>query len=213
MSRRSSRLLLAVLLLLGTVACGDDDDAGSEESTTSADATGSDDTVVDEDAVPEPPDVSVPEVPAGEPPVDGGDEDEGIGDPLVLVADLTADAEVPGPGDAGATGRFEAESGTPGELCIDMAVTGLDAEVTDAHIHEGAVGEAGGVEVTIGPPTASEGDTDTWTDVCVTVEPGLFEDLQSSTDAFYVNVHTSSFPDGAVRGQLALGTLFDLELS
>jgi hypothetical protein len=38
---------------------------------------------------------------------------------------------------------------------------------------------------------------------CQDIDPALYDQLASSPDGFYVNVHTGSFPNGAVRGQLA----------
>jgi len=32
----------------------------------------------------------------------------------------------------------------------------------------------------------------------------LLRDIKNNPDQYYVNVHTSDFPDGAVRGQLAV---------
>lgn len=209
------RTVLAAAVLAVPAACGDDDAGGESDATgeAAAETTAGDDSAAGEDgAADEPPESSVPDGVAEDPP-EGAGEDEGLGDPVVLLADLVGDAQVPGAGDDGGKGRFEAESAVAGEFCIDMVVTGLDGAVTGAHVHEGAVGQSGGIEVTIGPPTSTDGDTDTWTDVCVSVDEELAEDFVTSTDAFYVDVHTETHPDGAVRGQLVFGTIFDLTLS
>lgn len=150
--------------------------------------------------------------PAGDPPGERVHEAEGIDDPGVLLADLAGDAAVPGPGDDGATGRFEAEL-VEGSLCIDMAADALGGDVTAAHVHEGAAGETGPPVVDVGTPTATADGRDTWTDVCVPVDGPLVQRMATEPDRFHVDVHTASFPGGAVRGQLALASVFDRQLS
>ena len=223
MSRRSLALLVALSCLLGG-ACGDDDDTAADESVdpnATATVVEDDDEGADDDAPAGDDDgggggaatTTVPDAAAEDPPADAGGEDEGLGDQQVFVADLSGDAEVPGPGDAGATGRAEIEDGDDGRICVDMVADGLDSGVTAAHIHEGEAGASGGPVVTIGDPSATEGATARWTDVCVPVEADVRDRIAADPSAFYVNVHTPAFPDGAVRGQLQAATIFDLTLS
>ncbi len=97
-------------------------------------------------------------------------------------------------------GRGEAYVFSPGgsELCYVVEVDKLDGDVTGAHIHAGAEGENGPVVVALSPPVegASAG--------CVDVgDAQLAADIVLRRPAdFYVNVHTSEYPGGAVRGQL-----------
>ncbi len=189
---------LVIALVIGLAGCGDDD-VGGADTTTSTSTTVADTTATDD---------SAEDPPSGDP-----GEDDGLGDPLVFVADLTADTEVPGPGDDDGAGRIEIESAAVGEWCIDMEVAGLGADVTDSHIHFGPAGNSGDVVIPIGAPTASGGDTETWTDVCVTVADDLVAEIVDAPDAFYANVHTADFGGGAVRGQLESSTIFDLVLS
>lgn len=208
---RLIRVLFALVLATALAACGDDD-AGDEaaSSTTGVDTTTTREPVTTSET-------TTSSTPAGDgaedPPETEVPADEGMGDPLVFAADLTGDTEVPGPGDPHGTGRIEIESTDVGEWCIDMEVVDLASTVVDAHIHFGPAGRAGDVVIPIGAPTATSGDTDTWTDVCVTVEERLVNEVLASPDSFYANVHTERHPDGAVRGQLALSSIFELELS
>ncbi len=195
--------VLAVLLTLGACDGDDSDDAADGQTTTSAETR---------PEVPDTPDEPLPED-AAEAPPDVGDEDEGLGDPLVFIADLTGDTEVPGPGDDAGTGRIEIESAAPGEWCIDMEATGLSSEVTDSHIHFGTEGRSGDVVIPIGAPTETDDDTDTWTDVCVSVEEDLANEVIDAPQAFYANIHTVDHPNGAIRGQLEPSSIFDLTLS
>jgi len=225
--RRLLHLLVPLALLVA--GCGDDDaaDPGAEPTTTSEPGRVEDEADEPDDAdepagkpddEDEPatsaPDTPVPadDAPAENAPGEGVHEGEGIDDPGVLLADLAGDAEVPGPGDDAGQGRFEAEL-VEGSLCIDMVAEALDSDVTTAHVHEGAAGSAGAPVVDIGPPTTAAATTDTWADVCVPVDGPLVERMATEPDRFYVNVHSASFPDGAVRGQLALASVFDRQLS
>lgn len=215
------RLLgLLVPLALLAAGCGDDDGATPATTTTSAPATtiaedepeaSGDDAEAPDDA-----DASTtaePGVPTDSPAGDGaGDagEGDGMGDAL-LVADLDSGEEVPGPGAVGASGRFEGEI-VDGVLCIDMAVRDLGDVVVGAHVHEGAAGSAGPVLVDLGEPTAMDPSSATWTDACTEVADEVIERLAASPDQHYVNVHTPGFPEGAVRGQLAIASIFDRTL-
>lgn len=214
-ARMLRRVLIACLgvVVVGSLgSCGDDDDDAATATTPELDDSAEDSSTTTDEGERPSDDAPVATDPAEEPP-DPGDADEGLGDPLVLIADLRADTEVPGPGDAGATGRIEIESAVDGEWCIDMEAAGLSSAVTDAHVHFGPEGTSGDVVIPIGPPTATEGDTETWTDVCVTVEEQLVNEIVDAPQAFYANVHTSDHPAGAVRGQLEPSSIFDLTLS
>lgn len=204
-------LALTLLGVLG--ACGDDDDAEAASTTSS---TSTDGEAGDGDEAEGDDDTSTTTTTgsddAAEPPPDDAGEDDGLGDPLVFIADLTAELEVPGPGDAAGSGRVEIQSATEGEWCIDMEATGLSSDVSDAHIHFGTEGVSGDPVIPIGAPTATEGDTDTWSDVCVAVDEQLAAEIVDAPQAFYANVHTIDHPGGAIRGQLEPSSLFDLTL-
>lgn len=75
-----------------------------------------------------------------------------------MTADLTAEAEVPAAGPAGATGSaFISIDDETNEVCFELTIDGLadDDSVIAAHIHEGAAGVAGDVVVPLftEPPT------------------------------------------------------------
>ena len=212
------RLLLVLLLAVVVTACGDDDERA--QTTTSSTGAGADvvesdpggQVVAPDDVPPEPADSVPTDDPAGQPPDDAA-ADEGRGEPLVFVADLTADAAVPPPGAPGASGRAELRSEADAQLCVDMVTSGLDSAVTAAHVHRGDTGVAGEVVVPIGAPTRTDGDTDLWRDVCVDVAPALLDQIDQDPSGYYVNVHTEGHPDSAVRGQLQPSSIFDLTLS
>jgi hypothetical protein len=118
---------------------------------------------------------------------------------VALTAELTGAAEVPGPGDPDGSGSAlvtinEAE----GEVCFALIVANITLPADAAHIHVGEAGVAGDVVVPLAPPDeegASAG--------CVIgVDSALIQAILANPAGYYVNVHTSDFPAGAVRGQL-----------
>jgi hypothetical protein len=119
--------------------------------------------------------------------------------PIPLFAGLSGANEVPGPGDPDASGEaflnFEVEAG---RLCAEYYLNEADA-FTAAHVHQGAEGVAGPPVITL--PTADEGG---YAFECLEgLDPALLQSILDDPGAFYVNVHTADYPDGAARGQLS----------
>ena len=113
-----------------------------------------------------------------------------------LTANLTAAAEVPGPGKANASGSATVRVNTvQRRVCYNVSFNRIP-NATMAHIHAGARGVAGPPVVTLTRvgPRAFQG--------CTRVSRQLARDLIDRPRRFYVNVHSAAFPDGAVRGQL-----------
>ena len=78
-------------------------------------------------------------------------------------------------------------------LCYTLTVTGL-TNVTAAHIHRVA---GGGIVVTLTAPTSGTSSA------CITVDREILLEIVQTPSAFYVNVHTSSYPNGQVQGTLS----------
>lgn len=117
----------------------------------------------------------------------------------LLTTTLTGDQEVPGPGDPDGTGTaiITLNSGQ-GEVCFEISVSDITLPATAAHIHQAPAGEAGDIVVTLTPPDESGTSSG-----CVTgVDRALVKDIRKNPAGYYVNVHTSDFPSGAIRGQL-----------
>ena len=119
-----------------------------------------------------------------------------------LSTSLTGAAEVPGPGDPDGVGtaslRFD--HGFRG-ICFEIHVAGIALPATAAHIHLGSSGVAGPVVVTLIPPDASGNVTG-----CVSASRDLIKTIAKHPSDYYVNVHTTDYPNGAVRGQLGKGS-------
>jgi len=115
------------------------------------------------------------------------------------IADLTAAAEVPGPGARGGTGLATLdwhEDEDNAHFCYAISVENIGA-ATAAHLHRGAAGVAGPPVITFETPDALGGS-----DGCIDVSPELRREIRTDPGGFYVNVHNADRPDGAVRGQL-----------
>jgi hypothetical protein len=83
-------------------------------------------------------------------------------------------------------------------LCFGITVGNLD-EPAAAHIHKGRKFENGPIVV---PLTAPANGLAGASSECVTVDATLAADILAHPRAYYANVHTRAFPNGAVRGQL-----------
>jgi hypothetical protein len=90
---------------------------------------------------------------------------------------------------------------TATSVCFGIVVGGLSGTPTLAHIQRGASGIVGPIVISpftppaTGNPGASSG--------CVSpVEAATILAIRANPTKFYVHVHTTAFPAGALRGQL-----------
>jgi len=128
------------------------------------------------------------------------DDDDPLGPDIeTFNVTLTGAAEAPEPGDPNGAGTAVIEiNDTDNEVCWDITVTNITLPATAAHIHEAPAGEPGDIVVTLGAPDATGTDED-----CVDAADNLLDQILADPDGYYVNVHTTDFPQGAVRGQLS----------
>lgn len=111
--------------------------------------------------------------------------------PTTLVATLAGASEPEG-GEPKGSGQFTVEiEAEAGDVCYTLAAKDIGT-ATAAHIHSGAAGASGPPVVTV---SVAE-------DVCVAAQPDVLRPIVANPAGFYVNVHTSAFPKGAIRGQL-----------
>lgn len=90
------------------------------------------------------------------------------------------------------SGEIDMEAGT---LCYYLEVEELDG-FTAAHIHKGKEGK-NGPPVVVLELTGEDGE-----ETCAQVDGEVLAAIASDHEDYYVNVHTSEFPAGAIRGQL-----------
>jgi hypothetical protein len=121
--------------------------------------------------------------------------------PKALVAVLTTDTVAGCQTAADAFGLAVVTVSQEGTLRYRLYVFNLD-NVISAHIHSGGPGETGPVEAALFDAGAgSSVDADGLLARGTITDPALVEALVGG-QPFYVNVHTTECPDGALRGQL-----------
>ena len=113
-------------------------------------------------------------------------------------ANLTGAQEVP-PNASQATGDVHVKLDNDGKsIRVLLKFQGLGSNFTAAHIHTGAVGTNGPPIVTFeGLPAATSGSLENFNATLTDVQAA---DLEAGR--LYVNVHTTAYPDGEIRGQL-----------
>jgi MFS superfamily sulfate permease-like transporter len=119
-----------------------------------------------------------------------------------LFAALNGNREVSesgqtGQGDKNGSGSFSATF-DGGKLCFGLTVANIQKPIA-AHIHRAAAGKNGDVVHSLKAP--GKGDPGA-SSACANIESALANQIRNNPKGFYVNVHTDSFPGGAIRGQL-----------
>lgn len=109
--------------------------------------------------------------------------------------------EAPNPGDlAGHGAAIVLVDTAKGQICYQIMAAGIKLPASAAHIHKAPAGTAGQVVV----PFQVVPDATGFATGCTTgVDPALMQDILQNPASYYVNVHNTDFPNGAIRGQLA----------
>ena len=98
--------------------------------------------------------------------------------------------------DGGGTAALRLNPGQE-EVCSELSVSNITLPATGAHIHVGGPTEAGPVVIPLTPPDATGVSSG-----CVFAPRELILAIIRNPENYYVNVHTTDFRPGAVRGQL-----------
>jgi hypothetical protein len=137
---------------------------------------------------------------------------QAIQTPVQALMNGAQEAPTPGDSDGAGAAAFTFDITDPlsptigdAQVCWDITYTGLTGTPVAAHIHRGAVGVAGPI-VVLPANTSLPNLTSTGTTGCADMQGNLAAEIVTNPSAFYVNVHTTDFPGGAIRGQLATGT-------
>jgi hypothetical protein len=119
-------------------------------------------------------------------------------EPATFTATLSGKGVVPSGGDPDGAGTASVTiDPAKRQVCYDLTVSNIDP-ATMAHIHRGAAGASGPPVVPLSAPKdgAAKG--------CVgELEVATLQAIIANPGNFYVNVHTSSYRAGALRGQLS----------
>lgn len=118
-----------------------------------------------------------------------------------IHAVLNGPNERPGPGDADAWGRAQITiSDSTNRLCLSLQYANVDGSLTGLHIHLAPPSSAGPVVVPFATPTAP---TNGVHQTCVNVESeALLDNIALNPSQYYINLHSTVHPPGAIRGQL-----------
>lgn len=113
---------------------------------------------------------------------------------------LNGTQETPPNGSPAAGGGFASFDPVLQTISVNIVFGGLTAGDTAAHIHDGALGVAGPVIVPLHPFTGVTAGSIVETDSTASLTPANIADLLAGRT--YLNIHTTAFPGGEVRGQL-----------
>ncbi len=119
-------------------------------------------------------------------------------DSATLVAYMFGANERPVLGDPDGVGRavvfINDDANT---VCVATQFTGIDMPATGYHIHIAPPESAGPVVVPFNPP-ATQNDYQ-----CRVVESeALLDNIAANPHQYYINLHNTPYPGGALRGQL-----------
>jgi hypothetical protein len=113
---------------------------------------------------------------------------------VVLTASLSGTSQTP-PGDLDGSGQatFRTVPGL-GQICYSITVKNIMLPATGAHIHLTANGN---IVVPLTAPDASGKASG-----CANTTRAIVRAILTNPSGYYVNVHTTDFPNGAIRGTL-----------
>lgn len=116
-----------------------------------------------------------------------------------LSTDMTQEVTTNHTGDPDGTGTaLITLNPGQGEVCWELLVFDIELPAIASHIHRAPPGVAGPAVVGLSPPDA----TGVAVGCASGVDRELIRDILQNPGSYYVNVHTSDYLPGAIRGQL-----------
>jgi hypothetical protein len=117
-----------------------------------------------------------------------------------LLAPLIGSEEAPNPGDPDGFGAADFRI-KGNKVCFRIIASKIEP-VTAAHIHKGAPGVAGPIEVDLFTFKGKNQTLPPRITGCAKTTAAIAKAIRSKPGDYYVNVHNGPFPSGALRGQL-----------
>jgi len=114
------------------------------------------------------------------------------------VATLSGSNEVPAADPDGVGSATITLNVGQSTVCWEISVVDITLPATASHIHRAPAGVNGPVVIPLSPPDATGHSSG-----CRTADPTLIQAIIDFPAAYYVNVHNSDYPGGAIRGQLS----------
>jgi hypothetical protein len=84
------------------------------------------------------------------------------------------------------------------QICYELSVSNITLPAGAAHIHVAPTTDPGPVVVPLNAPDANGTSSG-----CASVDRDLILAILQNPENYYVNVHNTDYPAGAVRGQLS----------
>jgi hypothetical protein len=126
----------------------------------------------------------------------------GAAQDAILHATLTGSQETP-PNASPATGRaIVLVDADTNNICVFLSFSNLTSPATAAHIHVAPPGVPGPIVFPIGGVPAATSGSDFY---CAAASATTVNGISTNPTGYYVNVHSTVFPGGEIRGQLAPG--------
>ena len=134
------------------------------------------------------------------------------GNRVRLQARMDGAQEVPGPGDADGRGRAKVVLNlATRQICWEVDFRNIGTPHA-GHIHRGAAGVMGPVVFPFFDPSSAPASPQLMDQLerdrgegCGNASEALIREIAGNPAGFYVNLHNSRFPAGAIRGQLSAG--------
>lgn len=131
-------------------------------------------------------------------------------DATLLFAELRGSNERPTPNNSTAVGAALITIDTNNNVTYEVNYDGLQ-NPTLSHIHFGTSNDTGPVRVNLA--LVSSDFNNGRVKGRIQVDPALAADIKANPSTYYVNVHTTTFPDGEIRGQLLQATEYDIAVA